>query len=57
MRIKTYGINQLLSIGVKWLNKTPKMKVTDNTRLIVIDMLQGNYTKMPYNTGKKHPYY
>ncbi|MEK4581197.1 MULTISPECIES: glycoside hydrolase family 88 protein [Bacillus] len=32
-------------IGVKWLNKTPKIKVTDNTRLIAIDMLKGNYTK------------
>ncbi|RWS41896.1 hypothetical protein EKA14_19135 [Bacillus mycoides] len=31
--------------GVKWLNKTPKIKVTDNTRLVVIDMLKGNYTK------------
>jgi unsaturated rhamnogalacturonyl hydrolase len=31
--------------GVKWLNKTPKIKVTDNTRLVAIDMLKGNYTK------------
>ncbi|MBW7457743.1 glycoside hydrolase family 88 protein, partial [Paenibacillus sepulcri] len=31
--------------GAQWLNRTPKMKVTDNTRLVVIDMLQGNYTK------------
>lgn len=31
--------------GVKWLNKTPKIKVTDNTRLVFIDMLKGNYTK------------
>ncbi|WP_338789116.1 glycoside hydrolase family 88 protein [Metabacillus sp. FJAT-53654] len=31
--------------GVKWLNNTPKIKVTDNTRLVVIDMLKGNYTK------------
>lgn len=33
------------SIGVKWINRTPKIKVTDNTRLVVIDMLKGNYTK------------
>lgn len=33
------------SIGEKWLNNTPKIKVTDNTRLIVIDMIKGNYTK------------
>src|SRR4051794_10520093 len=32
-------------IGVKWISKTPKIKVTDNTRLVVIDMLRGNYTK------------
>lgn len=32
-------------IGVKWLNHTPKIKVTDNTRLVAIDMLKGNYSK------------
>jgi len=32
-------------LGVKWLRQTPKIKVTDNTRLVVIDMLRGNYTK------------
>ncbi|HTG71767.1 MAG TPA: glycoside hydrolase family 88 protein [Candidatus Udaeobacter sp.] len=31
--------------GMKWLNHTPKIKVTDNTRFVVIDMLRGNYTK------------
>lgn len=31
--------------GVKWLLQTPKIKVTDHTRLIFIDMLKGNYTK------------
>jgi len=31
--------------GSKWLLNTPKIKVTDNTRLVVIDMLKGNYTK------------
>ncbi|MDM5463595.1 MULTISPECIES: glycoside hydrolase family 88 protein [Bacillus cereus group] len=35
----------ITSKGVQWLNKTPKIKVTDNTRLVVIDMLRGNYTK------------
>ncbi|PEB56278.1 hypothetical protein CON65_16095 [Bacillus pseudomycoides] len=35
----------ITSRGVKWLNKTPKIKVTDNTRLVVIDMLKGNYTR------------
>ncbi|SEO67818.1 unsaturated rhamnogalacturonyl hydrolase [Paenibacillus sophorae] len=31
--------------GVKWLTRTPKIKLTDNTRLIVLDMLRGNYTR------------
>ena len=35
----------ITNVGMKWLNRTPKIKVTDNTRLIVIDMLRGNYTK------------
>ncbi|WP_338449831.1 glycoside hydrolase family 88 protein [Niallia oryzisoli] len=35
----------ITNIGVEWLNKTPKIKVTDNTRLVAIDMLKGNYTK------------
>lgn len=35
----------ITNVGVKWLNNTPKIKVTDNTRLVVIDMLKGNYTK------------
>jgi len=35
----------ITSVGVKWLNTTPKIKVTDNTRLVAIDMLKGNYTK------------
>lgn len=35
----------ITSIGGKWLNATPKMKVTDNTRLVILDMLRGNYTK------------
>jgi len=31
--------------GVRWLNRTPKIKVTDNTRLILLDMLKGNYAR------------
>ena len=31
--------------GMNWLLHTPKIKVTDNTRLIILDMLKGNYTK------------
>lgn len=35
----------ITQIGVKWLNHTPKIKVTDNTRFVAIDMLKGNYSK------------
>jgi len=31
--------------GLKWLNRTPKVKVTDNTRLVVLDMWKGNYSR------------
>jgi len=31
--------------GLKWLSRTPKVKVTDNTRLIAIDLLRGNYKR------------
>ena len=31
--------------GSLWLLKTPKIKVTDNTRLILLDMIKGNYSK------------
>jgi len=30
--------------GSSWLVNTPKMKVTDNTRLVVLDMFKGNYS-------------
>lgn len=32
-------------VSSKWLLKIPKIKVTDNTRLIFIDMIMGNYVK------------
>ncbi len=41
-----YEWNQAISKkGIKWLSKTPKIKVTDQTRLVLIDMLKGNYSK------------
>lgn len=36
---------KVLDITVKWLNKTPTIKVTDNERLIIIDILKGNYKR------------
>ncbi|MCM3115085.1 glycoside hydrolase family 88 protein [Neobacillus sp. MER 74] len=35
----------ITKLGVKWLNKTPKIKVTDNIRLVILDIIKGNYTK------------
>ncbi|QNG58482.1 glycoside hydrolase family 88 protein [Bacillus sp. PAMC26568] len=41
-----YEWNQAISKkGIKWISKTPKIKVTDQTRLVLIDMLKGNYSK------------
>lgn len=37
--------NRLLEKSLQWLHKTPNVKVTDNNRLIVIDMLKGNYKR------------
>lgn len=31
--------------GIQWLARTPKIQVTDQTRLVFLDMLKGNYTK------------
>ncbi|KMK75031.1 glycoside hydrolase family 88 protein [Alkalihalobacillus pseudalcaliphilus] len=33
------------AIAVKWLTHTPKMKVTDQTRFVILDILKGNYSK------------
>ncbi len=37
--------NAVFSQTEKWLLHTPKVKLTDNSRLIVLDILKGNYTK------------
>lgn len=37
--------NVIAKESIKWLNNTPKIKVTDNTRLVIIDKLKGNYSK------------
>lgn len=42
---KNQWTKSLIKKSIKWLNNTPKIKVTDNTRLIIIDMIKGNYTK------------
>lgn len=42
--IQTWN-KSITDIGIKWLNKTPKIKLTDNTRLVIIDILKDNYTR------------
>ena len=37
--------NAIAEKSIKWINNTPKIKVTDNTRLVIIDKLKGNYSK------------
>ena len=37
--------NAIFEKSAKWINNTPKIKVTDNTRLVIIDKLKGNYSK------------
>src|SRR5690606_1717 len=36
---------KILAKSLTWLAKTPTIKLTDNKRLIVIDMLKGNYKR------------
>lgn len=36
---------KILNKSLQWLNNTPTIKLTDNNRLIVIDMLKGNYKR------------
>ncbi|WP_447411257.1 glycoside hydrolase family 88 protein [Clostridium perfringens] len=41
---KLYWRDSLINVSEKWLNRTPKIKVTDNTRLVFIDMIKKKYT-------------
>ncbi len=36
---------KVLQTSSRWLQQTPTIKVSDNTRVIVIDMLRGNYKR------------
>ncbi|MFZ4106189.1 glycoside hydrolase family 88 protein [Flavobacterium sp.] len=46
-RIKDSGIwsNKVLNKSMQWLKNTPTIKLTDNKRLISIDILRGNYKR------------
>jgi unsaturated rhamnogalacturonyl hydrolase len=37
--------DKITSVSMQWLKKTPTIKLTDNKRLIIIDMLKGNYKR------------
>lgn len=37
--------SKVLQTSLQWLQQTPTIKVSDNTRVIVIDMLRGNYKR------------
>jgi len=37
--------NKITATSIKWLHQTPTIKLTDNKRLIIIDILKGNYKK------------
>lgn len=37
--------NKVLATSKKWLQNMPTVPLTDNTRLIIIDMLKGNYRR------------
>ncbi|MBU5337318.1 glycoside hydrolase family 88 protein [Intestinibacter bartlettii] len=44
-RWKNYDewLNKIKNISIKWTKKTPVVKMTDNNRLMVIDMINGKY--------------
>lgn len=44
-RWKNYDewLNKVKNISIKWTRKTPIVKMTDNNRLMVIDMINGKY--------------
>lgn len=37
--------NKVFDLSKKWIFKTPTITITDNSRLIIIDILKGNYKK------------
>jgi unsaturated rhamnogalacturonyl hydrolase len=45
IQTKSEWDQRILYQGIRWLNQTPKMKINDQTRLIVVDMIKGNFTR------------
>jgi unsaturated rhamnogalacturonyl hydrolase len=44
---------KVVEVSKKWLNKTPTIKLTDNNRLIIIDILKGNYKRSSIQSWQK----
>ena len=42
---KFMWINKVKDVNKKWLQKTPTVKFTDNSRYVFLDLLKGNYRK------------
>lgn len=45
--------NKVKTTAQKWLSNTPTIKLTDNNRLIVIDILKGNYKRSSIQSWQK----
>lgn len=44
---------EIAGVVSKWLVRTPEVKITDNTRLIIIDILKGNYSRAAIQSWQK----
>lgn len=44
---------KVFQVSKKWLNQTPTIKLTDNNRLIIIDILKGNYKRNSIQSWQK----
>lgn len=50
---KNFWHQKVFQVSKNWLNKTPTIKLTDNNRLIIIDILKGNYKRNSIQSWQK----
>ncbi|WP_298119869.1 glycoside hydrolase family 88 protein [Flavobacterium sp.] len=50
---KNFWNQKVVEVSKKWLNKTPTIKLTDNNRLIIIDIIKGNYKRNSIQSWQK----
>lgn len=50
---KSVWIKSIANISGKWIIKTPTVKITDNDRLMLVDMIQGKYKSKTIQTWQK----